>query len=69
MLSDNMLRAIESLPGILSIREAADFFQVSYLTIYRYVNKGIIPAYKDDEGNWCIARPDLKQYCSKHCNL
>jgi excisionase family DNA binding protein len=53
----------------LSIREAADFFSVRYLTVYRLIRRGTLPAYKDGEGRWCIPRIDLKTYCSRHSNL
>jgi excisionase family DNA binding protein len=69
MLSNAAIQAIGALPAILSIQETADFFQVQYLTIFRLIHRGIIPAYKDDEGKWCITRLDLRRYCSKNCNL
>jgi hypothetical protein len=28
-----------------------------------------MPAYKDDEGRWCVLRSDLKTYCSRNSNL
>ena len=69
MLSDTMNRKIENLPAIISIKEIADFFSVSYKTSYRIVKKNSIQSYKDDEGNWCILRQDFKRFCSKNCNL
>ena len=69
MISGALKASIEALPAILSIREAADFFSVRYLTIYRLIRRGKLPAYKDDEGRWCIARSDLKTYCSRNSNL
>ncbi|MDR1839274.1 MAG: helix-turn-helix domain-containing protein [Treponema sp.] len=69
MLSDTLKEKIESLPAILSIRETADFFSVAYLTIYRLIRMEKLPAWKDDEGNWCIARSDLLKFCSKNSNL
>jgi excisionase family DNA binding protein len=69
MLSDTTVKIIEGLPAILSIREAAEFFSVRYLTVYRLIRRKRLPAYKDDEGNWCVLRQDLKRFCSRHCNL
>jgi len=68
MLSDSLKGKIENLPAILSIRETADFFSVAYLTVYRLIHRGELPAWKDDEGNWCIARRDLLKFCSKNSN-
>ena len=69
MLSDTMKQAIQNLPAIISIKEAADFFEVHYLTIYRLVIRKELEAYKDDDNNWCISRNDLVKFCSKNCNL
>jgi excisionase family DNA binding protein len=69
MISGILRAKIEALPAILSITEAADFFSVRYLTIYRLIRRGTMPAYKDDEGRWCILRSDLKGFCSRNSNL
>jgi excisionase family DNA binding protein len=53
----------------LSIRETAGFFSASYLTVYRLIRSGRLPAWKDDEGAWCVARSDLLKFCSKNSNL
>ena len=69
MISDTMKQKIQALPAILSIKDAADFFAVNYLTVYRIIHRKELSAYKDNEGVWCISRQDLTQYCSKRCNL
>jgi len=69
MLSDSLKEKIETLPAILSIRETADIFSVQNLTIYRQIHARRLPAWKDDEGNWCIARSELIEFCSKNSNL
>jgi len=69
MISDSLKSRIERLPAILSIREVADFFSVHYLTVYRQIRAGNLPAWKDDEGNWCVARCDLRRFCSRNANL
>jgi excisionase family DNA binding protein len=69
MLSDTMEQAIKKLPAILSVREAAEFFQVALLTVYRLIYRKELTAYKDDSGNWCVYRGELKKSCSKNCNL
>jgi len=63
MPSDTLLEKIKGLPAILSIRETADFFSVSRLTVYRQIRAGNLPAWKDDEGNWCVARCELEEFC------
>jgi len=69
MISDSLKERIESLPAILSIRETADFFSVAYLTVYRLIHRKKLSAWKDNEGNWCVARSDLLKFCSKNSNL
>ena len=69
MLSDILKEKIENLPAILSIRETADIFSVAYLTIYRLIKSQRLPAWKDEDGEWCIARAELIEFCSKNSNL
>jgi excisionase family DNA binding protein len=69
MISEELKGRIETLPTILSIREAADFFSVRYLTVWRLIHQGKLSAYKDDEGNWCVLKRDLKTFCSRNSNL
>jgi hypothetical protein len=69
MLSDTLKQSILKLPAILSSRDVAEFFQVVPLTVYRLIYRKEFLAYKNDEGNWCILRSDLKEYCSKNCNF
>ena len=69
MLSDILKEKLLNLPTILSIRETADIFSIAYLTVYRSIRRGKLPAWKDGEGNWCIARADLIKFCSRNSNL
>jgi len=69
MLSDILEKKLQNLPAILSIREIADIFSMRYLTIYSLIRSEKLPAWKDVEGNWCIARADLIEYCSKNASL
>ncbi|MDR0302360.1 MAG: excisionase family DNA-binding protein [Treponema sp.] len=69
MTNDFLKEKIEKLPAILSIREAASFFSAHHRTVLRLIRKGQLPAWKDDEGNWCVARSDLIKFCSKNTNL
>ena len=69
MISDTLKEKIENLPAILSIQETADFFSIHCMTVYRLIYKGKLAAWKDNEGNWCIARSDLKQLCSRNSSL
>ncbi|MDR1858858.1 MAG: helix-turn-helix domain-containing protein [Treponema sp.] len=69
MISSTLKEKIESLPAILSIQETADFFSTQPLTVYRLIYREKLPAWKDDEGNWCVARYDLERFCSNNSNL
>ena len=69
MISDSLKEKIKNLPAILSIREAADFFSVHYMTIYRQIRTKKLPAWLDGEGSWCIARSDITAFCSKNSSL
>jgi len=69
MISDTLEKTIERLPAILSVREAADFLSTDRWGTYRLILSGKLPAWKDGEGNWCVARCDLRQFCSKNTNL
>lgn len=69
MLSDTLKEKLKSLPAILSIRETAEVFSVAYLTIYKLIRAGKLPAWKDDEGSWCVARSDLIEFCSQNSTL
>jgi len=68
-MTSKILKEIETLPSILSIREVADFFSVDCQRMYRLIYKRKLPAWKDDEGRWCIARSDLRRFCAKSLNL
>ena len=69
MISNTLKEKIANLPAILSIREVADFFSTQPLTVYRLIYRGKLPAWKDDEDNWCVARCDLNRFCSTNSNL
>jgi len=69
MISKYFKNQIKKLPAILDIREAADFFSVSWKTIRREILKKKLLAWKDDEGRWCITRIDLIKYCFTNSNL
>ena len=69
MISNTLKEKIESLSAILSIQETADFFSTHCMTVYRLIYKGKLPAWKDDEDNWCIARSDIRRLCSQNSNL
>jgi len=57
-----------SLPVILSIKDAASFLRCSDLTIRRMIYDGQLIAFKEGE-EWQIARPDLITYLSRHSSL
>ncbi|ULQ60813.1 excisionase family DNA-binding protein [Brucepastera parasyntrophica] len=69
MISAVTVTKIQTLPAIVSTKEAADFFSVHYLTILRLIMRKELPAYKDCDGQWCISRQDIKAFCSRQSNL
>jgi excisionase family DNA binding protein len=69
MISEEYENYINTLPGILSIRDAAGFFRVHPITILRLIHEGELTAKKDINGQWAIRRADLVSYCSSHSNL
>ena len=68
MLSSRLNNLIDRLPAIMSVQEAADFFSVSYQTVYRMIRSGQIAAWKDGENNWCIGRADIRRFCAENSN-
>ncbi|MDR0556652.1 MAG: helix-turn-helix domain-containing protein [Treponema sp.] len=69
MISEEYEDYINTLPGILSIRDTANFFRVHPITILRLVHRGELKAKKDINGQWAIKRTDMLSYCSSHSNL
>src|SRR5680860_290863 len=51
-------------PDELSLRNVADILDVHYMTAYRYVRLGILPARREGR-TWRIDRRDLDEYLSK----
>jgi|UniRef100_A0A7C3EAZ6 excisionase family DNA binding protein len=68
MLSDQSLKALNTLPAVLSIGDLAVILKCSRVTIRRLIHKGRLTAFFTDEG-WMIYRGDLISYLSKHSNL
>ncbi|MDR1507863.1 MAG: helix-turn-helix domain-containing protein [Treponema sp.] len=69
MLSDITKQKLAKLPVILSIQETAAFFSIHYRTVRRMIRRRELPAWKDEDGIWCILRDDLRKYCSRNSNL
>ena len=69
MLSNTLKEELKNLPTILSIREVMGVFSFSRRTVIRLIRKGKLPAWKDSENIWCIARADLIEFISQHSNL
>ncbi|HOV64449.1 MAG TPA: helix-turn-helix domain-containing protein [Spirochaetia bacterium] len=57
-----------TLPGILTIRDVAEFLSVSPITVRRMIWDNQLPGYIAD-GEWNILRTDLITYLSRHGNL
>ncbi len=49
---------------VLTLHEVADELDVHYMTVYRYVRLGYLPAYKDG-GSWRVDRADLSEFIAK----
>jgi len=67
--TDCLKKIIESLDAILSARDVTACFNCTRPTVYHLLNMWRIPAWKDEDGQWCIARSDLLDYCLKRSNL
>lgn len=55
-------------PDSLSLREAAERLSVHYMTVYRYVRLGILPARKVG-GTWRIAPADLARVSASQATI
>ena len=51
-------------PNELSLHEVAEILDVHYMTAYRYVRLGILPARREGR-SWRIHRTDLDEYLAK----
>lgn len=47
--------------GELTLQETANLLGVHYMTVYRYVRLGLLPATKMG-GNWCVHQSDVDQF-------
>lgn len=59
---------IESLPAILTIKDASEFLRCSDMTIRRMIWDKQITAFMVD-GEWNITRADFIGYLSRHSSL
>ncbi|NVP25334.1 helix-turn-helix domain-containing protein [Treponema phagedenis] len=58
---------LENLPAILSVKEVADVFNVSQITIRRLIYKRNLNAYKiPGEREWNINKSDLKKFIERN---
>jgi excisionase family DNA binding protein len=57
----------EGLPTHLSVDQLADVLGITRPTVYRYLQRGVLPAYKL-EGSWVILRDEIKDYLWAHSN-
>ena len=51
-------------PNELSLHEVAEILDVHYMTAYRYVRLGILPAHREGR-SWRIQRSDLDEYLAR----
>jgi len=66
---DNLNEIFKRLPAILAVRDLTDIFKVDRKTVTNLIHLKDISTWKDEDGQWCIARSDLLKYCSKRLNL
>ncbi len=57
----------EGLPSHLSVDELAEVLGITRPTVYRYLQRGVLPAYKV-ESTWVILRDEIKDYLRSHRN-
>ena len=50
---------IIELPDLLTVNQAAEIFHLCRQTIYKYINNGTIPAFKNPAGKYLIPRKFL----------
>ena len=56
-----------SMPDLLTVKQAAEVFHLCRQSIYKYIQDGTIPAFKDPAGKYLIPRKyvdDLTASCS-----
>ncbi len=55
-----------SMPDLLTVKQAAEVFHLCRQSIYKYIQDGTIPAFKDPAGKYLIPRKyvdDLTESC------
>jgi len=52
--------------GVLDAEDLAGLLRVSKLTATRYINKGLVPAYKIAPGKYLISARQLISHIEKH---
>lgn len=55
---------ILGLPDLLTVNQAAEVFHLCRQTIYKYINSGAIPAFKNPAGKYLIPRKFLDDLTS-----
>ena len=53
-----MIKIVE-LPDLITVNQAAEIFHLCRQTIYKYINSGAIPAFKNPAGKYLIPRKYL----------
>jgi excisionase family DNA binding protein len=52
--------ALDSLPEVLTVEQAADYLQLHKVTVYKYIREGLLPAARIGKV-YRIMRPDLER--------
>lgn len=60
---------IIELPDLLTVNQAAEIFYLCRQTIYKYINNGTIPAFKNPAGKYLIPRKFLDDLVSGCYNM
>jgi hypothetical protein len=69
VISDKFRAIIEQeQPSIMNIQDLMNCLRICRRTAITLVETKELPAWKDDEKNWCIARSDVIVYIDKNGN-
>jgi excisionase family DNA binding protein len=53
--------ALDKLPEVLTVEQAADYLQLHKVTVYKYIREGLLPAARLGKV-YRILRPDLERF-------
>lgn len=69
MLDEKIRLSLEAqLPAVMDFADVRNFLCVSQRTVYRLIQHGEIPAWKDEDGDWNFLRSDIIKYLDENSN-